>query len=134
MFAQIQQVLSIVSAVLAALATVANINVSHITPILAKIGSLVSSLTTLTKPTDVASVVADLITTISALKSSGVLTDSSPIDQALAALAQFQAVSADYLSGQVALLDANFSYEGVAGDLFAVSKTATAPRAALGLA
>jgi hypothetical protein len=132
MLATIQKVFSVIMAVLAALGASTTLNVSAIAPILAKIAALLASLSSLKSPTDVDSALADLVSALSALKTSGLIADTTPLDEALAVIAKYEQVEADYKSGQVALLDSNFSFDGVEGDLIAIAKGGSAA-ATLGL-
>ena len=69
-----------------------------------------------TTPTAVANI-TQLLTDV---KTSGAVTGSA-MDQAV----KVAQVVADYTSGQVAVLDSNFTALGVAGDVFAIAKSST---------
>jgi hypothetical protein len=78
------------------------------------------------------SALSDVLKLLGDAKVSGAISGAA-VDASIEALTKFHAVYNDYTSGQVALIDANFSVGGVPGDLFAISKT-SAVRAQLGLA
>lgn len=132
MLATIQKVISVVVLVLGAIGATTNVDVSHVAPIISKISTLLGSLSSLKTPTDVDSALLDLTSALSALKATGIITNTTPIDAALTEIAKFTAVEHDYVSGQVALIDSNFSFDGIKGDLFAISKSSPV-RADLGM-
>jgi hypothetical protein len=57
-----------------------------------------------------------------------VLTDVPIVEEALAVIAKFKVVESDYMAGQVAIISSTFSFNGVAGDLLAVSKNGAASK------
>jgi hypothetical protein len=133
MFASILQIVTTVATVLGLITTaIPSTQLGTVLPIIQKIQTLLSGLSSLTPPTTVDADIADLVTLLTELQTTGVFTNSTAVTQALGIIAKFQAVEADYKSGQAALIDSNFSFDGVAGDLIAVSKGGPAAEA-LGL-
>jgi hypothetical protein len=122
MLADIARIISIVMAVLGAVGAQTGLDVGKIAPIIGKITEILGSLSGLTTPSTVDAAIADLAAILSALNSDGVLTDVPIVEEALAVIAKFKVVEADYMAGQVAVISSNFSFNGVAGDLLAVSK------------
>lgn len=132
MISEIQKVVSIVVAVLTSVLATTGADLSHVSPLISKVIALLTTLTGLRSPTSVDVALADLVTALGALKSSGLISNTAAIDEALTIIGKFQAVEADYRSGQVALIDSNFSFAGIRGDLIAIAKGGAAA-ATLGL-
>jgi len=119
--ADIARIISIVTSVLGAVGAQTGLDIGKIAPIIAKITEILGSLSGLTTPLTVDAAIADLSEILSTLNSEGVLTEVPIVEEALAVIAKFKVVKADYLSGQVAIISNKFSYDGVAGALLAVS-------------
>jgi hypothetical protein len=119
---QFQQIAALLSVVLTAISAVGGADISAFTPVLQKISAVVGGLGSLQSPTSLSADVADITALLSTLKSSGVIATSGPLDEALAALGKFTATVADYKRGDLAIIDDNFSFDGVPGILCAMTK------------
>jgi hypothetical protein len=120
--ADIAKILSIVMSVLGAVGAQAGIDVSKVGPIIAKVTAVLGSLGGLTTPSTIDAAVADLEAVLAAAKAQGVLPDIPALNEALSVISKFKVVEADYVSGQVAIISSNFSFDGIAGDLVALRK------------
>lgn len=130
---QIQQALAIVATILNVVAAVGGTSFTAVEPIIGKVQIVLSGLTALTPPNSLNADIQDLSTSLNALQSSGIVPAGSPANAALTTalgiLGKFNATVADYKSGQAAVIDDNFSFEGVPGVLIAVSKGGPAAQA-----
>jgi hypothetical protein len=128
MLADIARIISIVMAVLGAVGAQTGLDIGKIAPIIAKITEILGSLSGLTTPSTVDAAIADLSEILSTLNSEGVLTEVPIVEEALAVIAKFKVVESDYMDGQAAIISSNFSFNGVPGDLLAVSKNGAAAK------
>ena len=132
MLSLIQNAISIALSVLPALGGQAGVDVGKIAPIIDKVTATLAAVNGLSSPTTISEAIADLHDVLTAAQSSGLLPNAALIDDAIAVIGKFQTVAADYSAGQVAIIDANFHFNGVAGDLIAISKGGAAAQS-LGL-
>lgn len=133
MLPNIQQALAVIATVLNVVSAVGGVAFPSVEPIIQKVQVVLTGLTALQPPTSLSNDIGDLGTALTALQATGVVSAGSPaaaaLDEAVGVLGKFNATVADYKSGQAAILDDNFSFEGVDGVLIAVSKGGAAAQA-----
>lgn len=120
--------LSAILAVLTAVSATTNAVPESVVAIVQKLASALAALQGLKDPTSVSAAVADLTAILAEVKSAFPQA-ATAADQAEKQALQFEQVVHDYTSGQVALLDSNFSAFGVPGDVFAIAKGSTSDAA-----
>jgi hypothetical protein len=129
---QIQQALAVIATILNVVSAVGGTAFPSIQPIILKVQTVLTGLTALVPPTSLSNDIADLTTSLTTLQATGVVpagAGTDALNEAIAALGKFNATVADYTSGQAAVIDDNFSFNGVPGVLLAVSKGGPAAQA-----
>jgi len=130
-FTAIDKILATVLAVLGVVTATAGVDTSKVVAIVQKVATALGVIQNLSDPNSVSAAMADLSAILAEVKAA--FPNAGPqVDEAVAAAEKFQAVVNDYKSGQAALIDSNFSFFGIEGDLVAVSKGGPAAQA-LGL-
>lgn len=119
--AALSKIIAAVLGVLGVVSASTGADTSKIVEIVQKLAAALGVIQNLSNPTDVATAVADLTAILGEVKQL-FPNAGAGVDAAIAAAEKFTATVHNYTSGQVALVDSNFSFMGVAGDLIAVSK------------
>lgn len=122
---QIQQALAAIAKVLGIVSAVGGIAFPSVEPIIQKVQTVLTGVTALVPPTSLSNDIQDLGAALSTLQNSGIVPPgpaANALTEAISTLGKFNATVADYKSGQPAIIDDNFSFEGVDGVLLAVSK------------
>jgi hypothetical protein len=130
---QAQQALAVISTILSVVGAIGGAAFPSVQPIIAKVQVVLTGLTALVPPTSLTNDIADLTTALTTLQSTGVVPAGTPaadaLSTAIGALGKFSVTVSDFKSGQAAIIDDNFSFEGVEGVLIAVAKGGAAAQA-----